>query len=543
MVSSTRQAIACIVFIVAIAAYAPAQTTPTKDQTASIGGKVTLKDKGVAGVVVVLTEDKYAAWQRFRYRATTDNEGNYRITNIPAGNYYVVPLAPAFVSEKDQSKQLIVVGAGETVRDVDFTLVRGGVITGKITDSEGQPLIDEYVTVAPVDSSFPEHQVYPFNNTQTDDRGVYRAFGLRAGKYKVSVGRSASGLPDGGGQTYRQTFYPSVTESDKATVIEVSEGSETEDVDIALTRPFTTYTVSGRVIDSETGAPVTTFSLGIQQSDGNGSTSTSSGERFNKDGQFKLEGVRPGKYTVFIVPPFGSEWGADGLTFEVVDKDLSGLEMKMRKGAAISGVVVVEGSTTAKLADVRVFPVIQRRSPTYGGMHAVAVGPDGAFKVSGLPAGSVFFSFTAPRPFSNTDFEVVSVERNGVLQPDGIAITDGEVVTGVRVTVKPLNLTGALRGQVKVENGELDPSMRFSVNVMPVTENQPKVSFRSSSNSPEVDARGRFLLDRLAPGNYEITVFTYQPNKRALYETAKQQVTVTDNAVTEVTIVVKAKQQ
>ena len=124
MVSSTRQAIACIVFIVAIAAYAPAQTTPTKDQTASIGGKVTLKDKGVAGVVVVLTEDKYAAWQRFRYRATTDNEGNYRITNIPAGNYYVVPLAPAFVSEKDQSKQLIVVGAGETVRDVDFTLVR-----------------------------------------------------------------------------------------------------------------------------------------------------------------------------------------------------------------------------------------------------------------------------------------------------------------------------------------------------------------------------------------------------------------------------------
>jgi hypothetical protein len=326
-------------------------------------------------------------------------------------------------------------------------------------------------------------------------------------------------------------------------VIEVSEGSETEDVDIALTRPFTTYTVSGRVTDSETGAPVTTFSLGIQQSDGNGSTSTASGERFNKDGQFKLEGVRPGKYTVFILPPAGSEWRADGLAFEVIDKDLSGLEMKMRKGAAISGVVVIEGSTTAKLADVRMFPVIQRRSPTYGGMHAVAVGPDGAFKVNGLPAGSVFFSLTAPRPLSTTDFEVVSVEHNGILQPDGITVKDGEVVTGVRVIVKPLNLTGALRGQVKLESGELDPSMRFQVNVMPVTENQSKISFRSSSNSPDVDARGRFLLDRLAPGNYEITVFTYQPGKRALYETTKQQVTVTDNTVTEVTIVLKAKQQ
>jgi protocatechuate 3,4-dioxygenase beta subunit len=234
-----------------------------------------------------------------------------------------------------------VVAAGETLRDVDFALVRGGVITGKITDAEGQPLIDEYVTVAPVDPSHSENQVFPFNNNQTDDRGVYRAFGLRPGKYKVSVGRSGSGLPDGGAQTYRQTFYPSVTEVEKATVIEVSEGSETDDVDIVLSRPIATFTVSGRVIDAETGAPVTTFGLGIQQSDANGSTSTSSGERFNKDGKFKLDGVRPGKYTVFIVPPAGSEWRSDALTFEVVDKDLSGLEVKMNKGAAISGVVVL----------------------------------------------------------------------------------------------------------------------------------------------------------------------------------------------------------
>ena len=544
MVSSTRQAIAGIVFIVAIAANAQAQTTPAKDQTASISGKVTLKEKAAPGIVVVLTEDKYAGWQRFRYRATTDAEGNYRLTNIPAGNYYVFPLAPAFVPDKDQSKQLVVVAAGETLRDVDFALVRGGVITGKITDAEGQPLIDEYVTVAPVDPSHSDNQVFPFNfnNNQTDDRGIYRAFGLRPGKYRVSVGRSGSGLPDGGAQTYRQTFYPSVTEVEKATVIEVTEGSETDDVDIVLSRPIATFTVSGRVIDAETSAPVTTFGLGIQQSDANGSTSTSSGERFNKDGKFKLDGVRPGKYTVFIVPPAGSEWRSDALTFEVVDKDLSGLEVKMNKGAAISGVVVFDGPTTAKLADVRMFPVLQRRSPMFGGIHVVAVGSDGAFKVNGIPAGTVYFSLSAPRPFSTTDFEVVSIERNGVLQPDGIAVKDGEVVTDVRVLVKPVNLTGSIRGQVKLENGELDPSMKFSVSVNRVSENQSKLSFRSSSNSPEVDARGRFLLDHLAPGNYELSVFTYQPQPRALYETSKQQVTVTENSVTEVTVVLKAKQ-
>jgi hypothetical protein len=112
----------------------------------------------------------------------------------------------------------------------------------------------------------------------------------------------------------------------------------------------------------------------------------------------------------------------------------------------------------------------------------------------------VYFSLSAPRPFSTTDFEVVSIERNGVLQPDGIAVKDGEVVTDVRVLVKPLNLTGSIRGQVKLENGELDPSMKFSVSVNRVSENQSKLSFRSSSNSPEVDAPWSFSARSFSGG-------------------------------------------
>jgi len=202
MVSSNRRVFACVLLLVAASSFTHAQ----KDQTASISGKVTLKNKGVAGIVVVATENDYSGgWQRSRNRATTDDEGNYRINNVPTGNYLIYPVAPALVAE-GQPNQRLAVSAGETIRDVNFAMVHGGVITGKITDANGQPLIEENVNVTAVE---PEGDYLRpnFAGIQTDDRGVYRALGLRRGKYKVSVGDSETILPGYVRKVFRQTFY------------------------------------------------------------------------------------------------------------------------------------------------------------------------------------------------------------------------------------------------------------------------------------------------------------------------------------------------
>ncbi|HET9710229.1 MAG TPA: hypothetical protein VFP64_00045, partial [Pyrinomonadaceae bacterium] len=54
MVSSARQAVTCILLIFFSALYAYSQTTtlPAKTSTASISGKVTIKGKAAAGIVV-----------------------------------------------------------------------------------------------------------------------------------------------------------------------------------------------------------------------------------------------------------------------------------------------------------------------------------------------------------------------------------------------------------------------------------------------------------------------------------------------------------
>jgi hypothetical protein len=136
MVSSTRQAIAGLLVIFAVAVLAHAQTTPVKEPTATVSGRITIKDKPAPGIAVGLRVNEPPRQQPVSYRAVTDVNGEYRITNVPAGNYWMNVSAPAFVLTDDtaNSKSLII-GKGEMIENVDFTLLRGGVITGKVTDA------------------------------------------------------------------------------------------------------------------------------------------------------------------------------------------------------------------------------------------------------------------------------------------------------------------------------------------------------------------------------------------------------------------------
>ena len=536
---SSRPAIACILLSFGIAVCVHAQGV-AKEQTASISGKVTLKNKGVAGIVVVAVPNNYSgSSQRTRHRATTDDEGNYRISEIPAGNYFTYPLSPALAVEKAETRRLLTATAGESIRDVDFAMVPGGVITGRITSADGQPLIEESVTVISVDSQT-NYLPHNANNVQTDDRGIYRAFGLRPGKYRVFVGQTARGLPYIR-QATRQTFYPSVTEIDKAAVIEVSEGSETIDIDIVATAPYSSFTVSGRIIDSA-GKPISGMILGVQQRDGDSTISSTGGSATNNKGEFKLLNVLPGKYTLFFAPSQDSDLRADAVEFEVIDSDLTGLEIKTKKGASMSGMVVVEGAYEKSVFDalkkLRVFAWFDNPNLDHeNGSRSAEVGNDGRFNLAGLASGNAHLDFIYSEESDARQFEIQRVEYNGMFQPSGISIKDGEHVDGVRIVVKHLKLTGAIRGQVKFENGEPPPSSRVMVWV---TSADPTKALKTSLPSPQVDSRGRFLLERMAPGTYDVRAAVFELSGKRLSQTSpKQAITVTDNSVTDVTVTIK----
>ena len=543
MVSSGRHAISCIVLVLSTLILAQAQTAPDKLSGATITGKVTIKGKGTPGIAVVLVLNVEGSQRTTRHKAFTDDTGTYRLTNVPPGNYRAEAAAPALVAVDGFRSPFarsvtLLISKDETVQNIDFELMRGGVITGRVTDSDGRPLIEEKVSISSAESN-PSQAFSRQRETRTDDRGVYRIFGIAPGNYKVAAGTNELS-PFGGSPGFRQTFHPDVEDAAQARTINVTEGSETTNVDITLKRVDHTYSVRGRIIDGDTGRPLANVSYGITvYITPNASQTLSDGSVSNNTGEFKWENLRPGKYAVRANAPSDSDWRAEEVPFEVNDRDVTGLVVKTTKATTVSGVIILDGaddkSVLAKLSGGQVVARIETEDKTRTSTYSAGILSDGSFRFSGLFAGVATFGVEA------RGLELVRVERNGVVQPTGIPIRDREQISGLRLIVHYGN--ASVRGVLKVANdAPLPANAKFFVSLKRIGEPVRQFDQSSSGRSAEVDARGQFLAEGLLPGTYEVTAYSYtrdEPRGQVLQ--GKQQVTVTDGAVVNITVTLEPR--
>jgi 5-hydroxyisourate hydrolase-like protein (transthyretin family) len=509
--------------------YAQSSNKPAvKTPRGSLSGRVTIKDKPAPGVVVGLRgsalENNYDPFSR----AVTDADGIYRITSIPAGSYVVTVAAPAYVPTNSSDRKPVVIGEDENVEDVNFALVRGGVITGKLTDAEGRPVVlhqIELYNAAEVERG--QGQLpYPTMTAQTDDRGVYRLFGIVPGRYKVAAGRGNEGFYGFSPSevNYKQSFY---ADPAKGNVIEVSEGSEAKDIDITLGRAVQTFSVSGRIMNGETNEPAPNLRFGLQRIDGNRTEYVNAVAASNARGDFIVEGLIPGKYSTNVFPREGNELRAEITTFEIIDADLSGVTIKLTRGASISGLVVLETenkSARVMLADMLVRGYVPV-GPNGGNSVSSQIAADGSFRLAGLGNGIARISLsTRGNPYPPKGFSILRIERDGMPAPH-LELKDTEQVTGVKIFVGYGNAT--LRGVVKIENGSLSANARIYVQLTrPGEEN-------SYLRPIMVDNRGNFLVEGVPPGQYDVNVGVRDGR---VTKSVKQSVTLTDGVVTDVRI-------
>ena len=520
---STRYLLAVLFTILSLPVSLWAQTTPrqtSKTPRGSVSGRVTIKEKGAAGVVVSLRKSDLMNPFEQLPRATTDHDGFYRIPNVAPGSYEVAPSAPAFVpadTKEQRASKTVLLGEDENIENINFALVRGGVITGRVTDADGRPMIQQPVFIYRADlfereQQTPQRPLSATNSVATDDRGIYRAFGLVAGRYKIGAGLSDdvfNSQLSGARSIYKRVFHPDVSDQAKAKVIEVGEGTEATNVDITLGPAMQTFTVSGRVVDSERGMPAPNLRLGLRRHVGPRLDFVNANTMTNAQGDFVVEGLIPGKYGMFLMQMQNQNSGTrlEALTFDIIDQDLSGLTVKVVPGASLSGVVVLETENKALLAK---FAELQLRayvtSPVAAGgtgslgMASSAtspIAPDGSFQLMGLPGGTANISLgSTSNPFPPKGFNIARIERDGIVMQRGIELKDGEQLTGVRVFLAFGNAT--LRGVVKLENGTLPPNARIFVRLTKPGENA------NTMRPPSVDARGLFLIEGLPAGTYEV---------------------------------------
>ncbi|MGH9908089.1 MAG: hypothetical protein ACRD8U_21165, partial [Pyrinomonadaceae bacterium] len=256
----------------------------------------------------------------------------------------------------------------------------------------------------------------------------------------------------------------------------------------------------------------------------------------NMKGEFRAESLTPGKYIVTLAEQ-RENLRADPIAFDALDQDITGLLIKTTAGATLDGVVVVQGapqnSGLQKFAPLFISAFIRDESPRGGAGRFSPVKPDGSFHILGLEAGTMHLTLGGPAIGRGRGIVVSRIERDGVVQPDGIQIQNGEQVTGLRVIFT--HGTGAIRGKITIGNEPLPPDGRLFVNLA-------KLGEQSNMMAPEVDARGHFIADGLTSGSYEITATLYMPRADLKVVSSKQVVTVADGVVSEVTITIDRNQ-
>src|SRR5262249_13370637 len=135
------------------------------------------------------------------------------------------------------------------------------------------------------------------------------------------------------------------------------------------------------------------------------------------------------------------------------------------------------------------------------------VNADGSFAIRGLQASSVSFRLWS---FSGA-LRIRRIERDGVEIKDAIEVRLGEQIASVRIVA--YQAQGRIRGQVPVGGGGLREGRRLEVyaaRTAPADGSKSgarmPVSTEGEGGGAFVDEKGRFVIEGLSAGEYELLI-------------------------------------
>src|SRR5262245_10021308 len=510
----------------------------------AINGRI-LRDDGrpAAGVEVSI---RTISESRGSERTTTsDEEGAFRFTNLAPAVYAIQTEIPGYIVE-GASLGSNVYRAGE---QATIRLTKGGVITGRVTGETGEPVVRLAVTAIRVrgveaqSTGSSTSGSAPVTLDQeikelgfTDDRGVYRIYGLPPGVYIVGVGDTLAGAVDSE-QLGRDapTYYPSAPR-DTAEEITLPGAEEVSGIDIRL-RGEPGRAISGVI--SAAGASARQFEFAIVRLRGLEANEFETLTYVHNSRGFVFYCVADGEYEL-------QAWGASDKDdagagsapkrSSVKGADLSGIELKLSNFASLAGRVVIESAakkceiqnavpatapearqSSVEEITLRVFHAEMKpgainqylwpRESRYG----IAPNSKGEFTLHGLGAGRYFLAanlsddnwyvraISFPATVAASSQRAAATEKKPTESgSSGITVKSGEKLSGVELKVS--EGAAALRGKIvpAAATDKLPSQMRILL--IPAEVSAANDVLRYAEMIAGAD--GMFGFNNIAPGKY-----------------------------------------
>jgi hypothetical protein len=313
----------------------------------------------------------------------TDQSGRFELGNLAPGRYRIQWTRPGYftppvgTAEPQESiiKSLIVqlgtedlsiasppaatsvtvdIAPDERLGGFVFTLIPGGVISGRVLDSAGNPMVSVPLTALSLNYEDGHLVLRPGSNgTTSDDRGNYRLFGLRPGRYYVRVDSPRSSADS---NEIVRAYFPGVSGVTAAVPIVVDESGESPGANFSMPSSGIVK-ISGNVVGpgnmsranaqfyllpAGTGSledPVTIFIRNFLSNPSD-----------RADGGFELRGISEGHYDLCaVINDNGQMRSYTGcVLLDVGRQDLQNVRIEMEPAGDVKGRLVLEDASAIR---------------------------------------------------------------------------------------------------------------------------------------------------------------------------------------------------
>ena len=517
------------------------QAVPPPTGTAALAGVVKDPDGApVRRATVTIQGD-----MRLDRMTVADDEGRFAFASLPSGRFTVTAEKAGYPARSYGAKQPYRTGSGvlledgQNVTDLVLTLAKGGAIAGTVFDERGQPMSGVPIMAWEIRTSLAGERTLGFAGPETvtvitDDRGMYRVYGLPPGVYTIgtswyydgglplrvptdaeiraafesrqaprSASPSPSPLPDPPRFSHSPSFIPGVVDPMSAGTVTLAAGEVREGVDLRM-QFLPMSEIVGTITAADGGA--IDVELTIARQGAVEALNTMQVRPAQTESKFSSGNLSPGPYRVAAqsdaTPTRPALWAAADVM--VSGGQPASVSLVLQPALTVTGKVLFESTTLTPPKD-----------PAHIAVNLRAMGPDDVSTESKTDAaGSVAITGVIPGPY------VVSASISGGPPIGPWWIVKSVILDGRDVTDKPFSIDASnaqglvvtftdvsaeLSGTLTTPSGA--PAPDYFLIVMPADRTfWSKRTRRITSVRP--DRAGRYIFRRMPAGEYLVAVTT-----------------------------------